>query len=170
MSVSKARQCFLPLEDPRATPERLALYLAMVDRPLTALLARERLLRRAPGCFVYQSQPFRLLGFELIPTLTLEAAWQAGELSILSRGSRIRGLGRWDQILAFGLEARLRPAAGGLEGEAKLSLAAPKPLPRWGLSLTGAALDQALGRIERRLHGGLRKDLLAWLCDSADSS
>ena len=170
MSVSKARRCFLPLDDPRATPERLSGYLSMVDRPLTALLARQRLRCVAPGRFVYQSQPLRLLRFELIPTVSLQATWEAGELRILSGESRISGLGGWDQILAFCLEARLRPGTGGLEGEAGITLSRPTTLPRWAHSLSGAALDQALGRIERRLHGGLRRDLLAWLCDTADSS
>lgn len=170
MSVSKARHCFLPLDAPRATPERLAEYLSLVDRPLTALLARARLKRLAPGCFVYQSQRLRLLRFELIPTLRLQAQWEADELRIHSIESRISGLGRWDQIITFGLAASLRPEEAGLAGEVRITLSTPRAFPPWGRPLAGAALDQALGRIERRLQRGLRKDLLTWLCDTADSS
>jgi hypothetical protein len=42
-------------------------------------------------------------------------------------------------------------------------------LPAWSRSLAGAALEQVLDRIERRVERGLRKDLLTWLLDAAVS-
>lgn len=167
--VYRSRRCDLPLDDPRATAERLGAYLARVDRPVAALLARDRLERLGPGLFRYRSRPFRLLRFELVPTLQLRARWQQPELEVVSGECRIVGLGRWERSLAFELAATLRPGARCLHGEVRLTLFTAPSLPAWGRDLAGRALDQVLERIERRLRRGLRKDLLTWLWDAPDS-
>lgn len=163
--VVRRRQCRVPLEMEAATQERLAAYLAQVDRPLAALLARDRLERLGEGHYRYRSRPFRVLRFEVVPTLDLWARWQPPRLTVLSGDCRIHGLGRWERSLAFQLAAELAPAPGALEGELRASLGTAGSLPGWGRQLAGAALDQVVERIERRLRRGLRKDLLTWLLD-----
>lgn len=167
--VVRERHCRLHLEHRLATAERLAAYLALVDRPLAALLARDRLRKHSMGQFTYRSRPFRLLRFELVPSLALIGIWEQGELGILSADCRIEGLGRWERALDFGLQAQLRPVADGLDGWARVSLALPTGLPGWSRSLAGTALEQVLDRIERRLHRGLHDDLSTWLLDPAVS-
>lgn len=164
-AVLRLRHCRVPLETERATPERLATYLAQVERPLAALLARDRLERLDEGHFRYRSRPFRLLRFTLVPTLELRAGWQPPRLVVRSGECRILGLGRWERVLAFELAAELVPVSGALEGELQASLATAGSWPGWGRQLAGAALDQVVERIERRLLRGLRKDLLTWLLD-----
>lgn len=167
--VVRERHCRVHLEHEAATAERLAAYLAMVDRPVTALLSRDRLRRSSTGHFTYSSRPLRLLRFKLVPSLALRAFWGSGELEINVTDCRIEGLGRWERALDFDLQAQLRPVAGGLEGKARVSLALPPALPSWSQSLAGTALEQVLDRIERRLNHGLRNDLLTWLLDPAVS-
>jgi hypothetical protein len=48
------RRCLLVVPEAGATPERLAAYLALVDRPVAALLARDRLERLGGGRFLYR--------------------------------------------------------------------------------------------------------------------
>lgn len=167
--VVRERHCRVYVEHRVARVELLAAYLALVDRPLAALLARDRLRRHSMGHFTYSSRPFRLMRFELVPSLALSGFWEEGELGILSADCRIEGLGSWERALDFGLQAKLRPVAGGLDGWARVSLALPSALPGWFHSLAGTALEQVLDRIERRLHRGLRDDLLTWLLDPAVS-
>ncbi len=155
----------MPLDLERATPERLAAYLSQVERPLAALLARDRLERLEEGRYRYRSRPFRLLGFELVPTLELRARWQAPRLEVASLDCRILGLGRWERSLAFALAASLTPEPRALEAGLQASLDTVGPLPGWGRQLAALALDQVVERIERRLQRGLRKDLLTWLLD-----
>jgi hypothetical protein len=164
--VVRERQSRLPISELPLDPRRLAAYLALVDRPVTALLARDRLRREGPGQFTYSSRPFRLLGFELLPSLQLCAAWQGGVLRLHSLNCRIKGLGAWENAVIFEAKVWLWPAPQGLEGLAQVSLALPAALPRWSTSLAGTALEQVLDRIENRFGRGLRKDLIIWLSES----
>ncbi len=161
--VSRCRQCPLQLNDPRATPERLATYLALVDRPVAALLDRRKLQQLGFGRFRYSSQPLRLLKYELVPTLELQACCQGASLHLLSDRCRIAGLGRWADGLSFGLAADLRPGPARLDGLATVWVGLPSTAPGWCRSLAARALDQVLDRMEHRLRRGLAKDLLAWL-------
>lgn len=165
VAVVRTRHCRVPLEAERATPERLAAYLAQVDRPLAALLARDRLERLGEGHYCYRSRPFRLLRFELVPTLELRARWQASRLEVRSGECRILGLGRWERSLTFELAAELAPGSRALDGALQATLVTARPLPAWGRQLAGVALEQVIERIERRLLRGLRKNLLTWLLD-----
>jgi hypothetical protein len=167
--VVRQRHCRLALEPMATTERQLAAYLALVDRPVSALLARDRLRRLQPGLFTYSSRPFRLLRFELVPSLELLAVWEGGELSLRCSDCRIVGLGRLERALRFDLSARLRPVPEGIDGLARVSLALLPGLPAWSLSLAGTALEQVLDRVEHRLQRGLRKDLLTWLLDPAVS-
>lgn len=168
----RTRRCVLVVPEAGASPERLAAYLALVDRPLAALLARDRLERLGGGRFLYRSRPFRLLTFALVPTLELQARWQEPWLEVASVACRLVGLGRWEKSLAFALAARLeaQPAGGmgelpGLVGELQVSLRLAPAVPGWGRALAARGLDQVVARIERRLQRGLRKDLLTWVLD-----
>jgi hypothetical protein len=165
----RRRRCVLALPEAAANPERLAAYLALVDRPVVALLARDRLQRLGGGRFVYRSRPFSLLRFALVPTLELQARWRDPWLEVESVSCRLVGLGRWEESLAFALAARLTAGPGGepaaVVGEVQVSLRLAPAVPLWGRSLAGRALDQVVDRIERRLGRGLRKDLLTWVLD-----
>lgn len=175
--LTRTRRCLVPLPEAGVGAERLAAYLAQVDRPVAALLARDRLERLGEGRFRYRSRPFRLLHLELTPTVELEARWQEPWLEVASVACRLVGLGRWDGSLAFSLAARLmaqsaegssagllEPSAG-LLGELQVSLQLAPIVPGWGRALAGRALDQVVDRIERRLQRGLRQDLLTWVLD-----
>ncbi|MEB3170038.1 MAG: DUF1997 domain-containing protein [Synechococcaceae cyanobacterium] len=170
--LTRTRRCLLALPEAGGCPERLAAYLALVDRPVAALLARDRLERRGAGRFLYRSRPFRLLGLALVPTLELEARWQEPWLEVRSVACRLVGLGRWEGSLAFALAARLMAVPAGAEGpapgivgELQVSLRLAPAVPGWGRALAGRALDQVVDRIERRLRRGLRLDLLTWVLD-----
>lgn len=164
--VVRSHRIVLALPEARATPERLAAYLCRTDRPVMALLSRDRLERLEPGRYLYRSRPFRLLAFELTPTLALQATWRDSCLEISCDDCRLLGLGAWQKGVAFTMKASMRPAALALEGECRATLLTPASLPGWGRSLAGKAMEQVVKRIERRVHGGLRKDLLTWLLDA----
>jgi hypothetical protein len=168
IAVVRRRPLVLELRNPAATPERLTAYLSLRDRPVQALLARDRLERLGSGHFLYRSRPFRLLRFELVPTLELRACWRDPQLEIVCETCRIVGLGPWERALAFEMGAELRPAAPGLEGEVRVTLHTARSLPAWGRALAGRGLDQVLERIQRRVGRGLRADLLTWLLDTSD--
>jgi hypothetical protein len=167
--VVRSRRISLVLPDSGATPLRLATYLALPDRALLSLLARDRVERREPGRYLYRSRPVRLLGFELVPTLQLRSCWRESELEIVCEDCQILGLGPWERALSFAMTASLRPGPLGLEGELEVTLLTSPSLPGWGRALTGRGLDKVVDRIERRVQGGLRKDLLTWLLDAAVS-
>jgi hypothetical protein len=170
--LTRTRRCLVPLPEAGVGAEQLAAYLARVDRPVAALLARDRLEQLGNGRYLYRSRPFRLLRFALVPTVELEARWREPRLEVASVACRVVGLGRWESSLAFALEARLmaQPAgvempAAGLVGELQVSLQLAPAVPGWGRALAARALDQVMDRIERRLRRGLRKDLLTWALD-----
>lgn len=171
--LQRTRRCHLLVpEASGATPERIAAYLAQVDRPMAALLARDRLERLGDGRYLYRSRPFQLLHLALVPTLELEACWQESALRVVSGRARLEGLGRWEEALTFRLAARLaaEPERGsegdpGVSGEVEVALRLAPIVPGWGRALAGRALEQVLDRIERRLRRGLRQDLLTWLWD-----
>jgi hypothetical protein len=167
--VERERHCRLVLEAMATTEQQISAYLALVDRPVSALLARDRLRQLQPGRFSYSSRPFRLLRFELVPSVEILAVWEGGELRLRCSDCRIVGLGRLERALRFALSASLRPAPEGIDGLARVSLALRPGLPAWAFSLAGNALEQVLDRVERRLVRGLRKDLLTWLLDPAVS-
>jgi hypothetical protein len=167
--VERSRRLVLALPESGVTPGRLGAYLCQVDRPVMALLARDRLERLEAGRYTYRSRPLRLLGFELVPTLQLRARWRDPWLEVTCEDCRILGLGPWERALAFTMSAVLAPGALGLEGELRVRLLPSPSLPGWGRSLAGRGLDQVVDRIERRVQGGLRKDLLTWMGDAAVS-
>lgn len=170
-AVLRRRSLRLPLATTApAQRERLEAYLALVDRPLTALLARERLHREAPGSFTYQSNPHAILRWQVVPTLSLVAEWGDDQLAVRSTRCRLAGVGAWGDGLGFGLQALLRAEGSGLAGWAEVGLhgrLAASPIAR---SLGSVALEAVLDRIERRVHRGLRNDLVAWLGEGGDST
>lgn len=161
--VSRCRDCRLQLDVDGATQERLESYLALVDRPLTALLDQERLERVAPDTYRYRSNPIRLFHLNLVPTVLVQAGWDHNRLTLRSTECRIAGLAGWQGLLGFQLAAWLQAHPKALEGQARVSLVLRGSLPAWARSLAGRGLDQVLERIERRLERGLRKDLSRWL-------
>ena len=156
----------LPLNEVGATTEQLAAYLALVDRPLEALLARDRLQTLDSGRFLYCSKPFRILHLELVPTLDLRACFQDGSLHLRSEECRITGLGRWATALTFGLAVELQPAPALLGGRATVWLDLPSSIGAWGRPLAARALEQVLDRMQRRFSRGLCKDLRIWLMET----
>ncbi len=158
--LCRRRPCLLPIAAPS---ESLALYLSCPERPLAALLARERLRWIGDDRFTYNSRPLRLLGLVLVPHLTLEARRCGDGLALRSLLCRVEGLGSWGQDLGGCLEAALQPGDGGLEGWVQISLQSPLLSAGWARALAARALERQLDRIERRLLSGLREDLHTWL-------
>jgi hypothetical protein len=161
--LCRRRPCRLVIAAPVPA---LAAYLSRAERPLAALLARERLRVLGADRFTYHSRPLSLLGLALVPQLTLEARWGEEGLAVRSLACRIEGLGRWGQDIGVTLEAGLRPGDEGLEGWVRLCLRSPLLAAGWLRAPAGRAMDQQLDRIERRLQRGLHTDLQIWLARS----
>ncbi|MFN9628959.1 MAG: DUF1997 domain-containing protein [Cyanobacteriota bacterium] len=162
-AVRRQRHLQLAVSGPGATRERLEAYLALVDRPLSALLARERLHREAPGAFTYRSNPHRVLHRDVVPTLGLAARWDAHRLEVRSTRCQLAGLGSWGESIGFTLVANLEPGEACLAGWAEVALHSRMMTMGAVQGLVGFALESVLDRIERRLSRGLHKDALAWL-------
>jgi hypothetical protein len=162
-ALLRRRELSLPIAEPGACRERLLAYLALVDRPLTALLARERLTAVAPGEFTYRSNPHQVLQWQVVPTLTLRAEWEGDQLEVRSTSCRLVGLGFGMDSLGFTLEAVLGAEETGLGGWAQVGIHSRLVNSPVGRRLGTLALEAVLDRIERRMGRGLRKDLGAWL-------
>ena len=162
-ALLRRRELSLPITDPGACRERLLAYLALVDRPLTALLARERLTAVAPGEFTYRSNPHQVLQWQVVPTLTLRAEWEGEQLEVRSTSCRLVGLGFGMDSLGFTLEAVLGAEETGLGGWAQVGIHSRLVNSPVGRRLGALALEAVLDRIERRMGRGLRKDLGVWL-------
>ena len=162
-ALLRRRELSLPITAPGASRERLLAYLALVDRPLTALLARERLTPMAPGEFTYRSNPYQVLQWQVVPTLTMRAGWMGEQLEVHSTSCRLVGLGFGMGSLGFTLEAVLTAEERGLEGWAEVGLHSRLVGNPIGQKVGTLALEAVLDRIERRVGRGLRKDLGAWL-------
>jgi hypothetical protein len=162
-ALLRRRELSLPITDPGASREQLLDYLALVDRPLTALLARERLTAVAPGEFTYRSNPHQVLQWQVVPTLTLRAEWEGEQLEVRSTSCRLVGLGFGMDSLGFTLEAVLGAEETGLGGWAEVGFHSRLVDSPIGRRLGTLALEAVLDRIERRVGRGLRKDVGAWL-------
>ncbi len=161
--VVRRRELLIPISAPGASQERLSAYLALVERPLTALLARERLRPEGPGRWTYRSNPHRVLHLEVVPTLALAARWEEGRLRVGSTGCRLAGLGSWGERLGFRLKATLEPARDAVAGWAEVGLDSPLLNTPGARGLAGLALEHVLDRMERRLSRGFLRDAAAWL-------
>ena len=159
----RRRELSLPIIAPGATQGGLLAYLALVERPVTALLARERLTVVAPGEFTYRSNPHQVLKWQVVPTLTLRAEWKGEQLEVRSNGCRLVGLPGGMESLGFSLEAVLGAKEDSLGGWAEVGLRSRLMATGIGRHLGGLALETVLDRIERRVGRGLRGDLGSWL-------
>jgi hypothetical protein len=162
-ALLRRRELSLRITVPGASRERLLAYLALVDRPLTALLARERLTPMAPGEFIYRSNPHQVLQWHVVPTLTLRGEWEGEQLEVRSTSCRLVGLGFGMESLGFTLEAVLAAEERGLDGWAEVGLHSRLVGNPIGRKVGTLALEAVLDRIERRVGRGLRKDLGVWL-------
>lgn len=169
-ALLRRRELSLPITKPENSRERLLAYLALVDRPLTALLARERLTAVAPGEFTYRSNPHQVLQWEVVPTLNLQAGWEGEQLTVLSTSCRLVGLGFGMDSLGFTLEAVLGAEQTGLGGWAEVGLRSRLVNSPIGRRVGTLALEAVLDRIERRVGRGLRKDLGVWLGERPDTT
>jgi hypothetical protein len=164
------RQLDLPISAAGASKERLETYLAQVERPLAALLARERLNSVAPGDFIYQSNPYQILQWQVVPTLKLRAGWEVGQLEVRSTSCRLMGFPAGMESLGFTLEAVLGAEEKSLGGWAEVGLHSRLITTRIGRHLGSRALEAVLDRIERRVNRGLRRDLGVWLGDETGNT
>jgi hypothetical protein len=162
-ALLRRRELSLPIAKPGTSRERLLAYLALVDRPLTALLARERLTAVAPGAVTYRSNPHQVLQWQVVPTLTLRAEWEGEQLEVRSTSCRLVGLGFGMESLGFTLEAALGAEETGLGGWAEVGIHSRLVNSPIGRRVGTLALEAVLDRIERRVGRGLRKDVGAWL-------
>lgn len=154
--------------EPAASRERLTTYLALVDRPLTSLLARERLSLAGPGQLIYRSNPIRLLHLEVVPTLCLAAEWKESGLALRSTRCRLAGLGAWAGNVGFTLRASMEPAEGAVSGWAEVAVQSRMVRFQGARGMARLALEHVLDRIERRLERGFQRDVVAWLGRGAD--
>jgi hypothetical protein len=159
----RRRQLRLPISATSTSKERLLGYLALVDRPLIAMLARERLKSVAPGQFTYQSNPYQILRWQVVPTLTLRASWEGEQLVVRSTSCRLVGFPAGMESLGFTLEAVLGVEEESLDGWAEVGLHSPLVTSPVGSRFGALALEAVLDRIERRVARGLRSDLGVWL-------
>jgi hypothetical protein len=160
----------LPVIAPLASKEHLLSYLALVDRPLKAMLARDRLKPVAPGHFIYQSNPYQVLRWQVMPSLNLQAGWEADQLEVRSTSCRLVGLRDGMESLGFTLEAVLAAEETAIGGWAEVGLQSRLVTSPIGRRVGSLALEAVLDRIERRVGRGLRADLGAWLVEGADST
>jgi len=160
----------LPIPGPLASRERLQAYLALVDRPLTALLARERLKTVAPGQFTYRSNPYQVIHWQVVPTLNLQAGWEADQLKVRSTSCRLVGLTESEGSLGITLKAVLTADEAVLSGWAEVGLQSRLVANPIGRRVGTLVLETVLDRIERRVGRGLRRDLGAWLGQGATAS
>jgi hypothetical protein len=166
----RRRVLSLAIPGPVASKERLQAYLALGDRPLKALLARDRLKTVAPGHFTYRSNPYQVLHWQLVPTLNLQAGWEADQLEVRSTSCRLVGLRDDMESLGFTLEAVLAAEEKAIGGWAEVGLQSRLVTSPIGRRVGTLALEAVLDRIERRVGRGLRADLGAWLLEGADST
>jgi hypothetical protein len=166
----RRRELNLPITAPGASRERLLAYLALVDRPVAALLARERLTALAPGEFSYRSNPHQVLQWQVVPTLMMRADWGGEHLTVRSTRCRLVGVGFGMESLGFTLEARLGAMDSGLDGWAEVGLQSLLVNSPIGRRVGTLALEAVLDRIERRVGRGLHRDIGAWLEAGADTS
>jgi hypothetical protein len=169
-TLLRRRVINLPIPGPLASQERLQTYLALVDRPLKALLARERLKTVAPGHFTYQSNPYQVLHWQVVPTLNLQAGWEADQLVVRSTSCRLVGLRDSMESLGITLEAVLTAEEEHLSGWAEVGLKSRLVASPIGRRVGTLVLEAVLDRIERRVGRGLRRDLGAWLGEGARAS
>ena len=153
-----------------ASQERMRSYLALVDRPLAALLARERLKAVAPGLFTYQSNPYQILHWQVVPSLNLQARWRDEQLEVQSTSCRLVGFMDGMESLGFTLEAVMEAEEAGLGGWAEVGLQSRLITGPIGRRLGSLALEAVLDRIERRVGRGLRRDLEAWLGENGNTT
>ena len=166
----RRRELSLPIIAPGATQKGLLAYLALVERPVTALLARERLTVMTRGEFTYRSNPHQVLKWQVVPTLTLRAEWKGEQLEVRSTSCRLVGLPGEMASLGFSLEAVLGAKEASLGGWAEVGLRSRLMATAIGRHLGCLALEAVLDRIERRVGRGLRGDLGSWLEEAAESS
>jgi len=160
----------LPVIAPLASKEHLLSYLALVDRPLKAMLARDRLKPVAPGHFIYQSNPYQVLRWQVMPSLNLQAGWGGDQWEVRSTSCRLVGFWEGMGSLGFTLEAVLRAEEAGLAGWAEVGIHSRLVTTPIGRRLGSLALEAVLDRIERRVGRGLRRDVAAWLGEEADTT
>ena len=161
--VTRERQLLLPITAPRASREQLASYLSQVDRPVSALMARERIRREDSGVFLYESRSHRILHLEVKPTLLLSAGWDGERLEVRSLECRLVGLGEWQGAVTVSLESSLTAGEGTLLGWVQVSIVSRLAWLPGGRALARLVLEHVLDRLQRRLERGLHRDLLVWL-------
>ena len=169
-ALLRRRHLSLPVTAAGASKQRLLAYLALVDRPLTALLARERLTAVAPGAFTYRSNPHQVLQWQVVPTLTLRARWEEEQLEVSSTSCRLVGILQGMDSLGFTLVAVLGAQERGLGGWAEVGLHSRLVTNPIGRRVGTLALEAVLDRIERRVGRGLRNDLGRWLGEREDTT
>jgi hypothetical protein len=170
MKLEQRRRTRVAL-DQGATLERLAAFLSRPVRPLRGLLHPERLQQVGPHLYDYKSRPYSVAGWILQPHVRLEARWDQGVLHLRQLESRVEGLGQWQDLLHFGLEAWLQPgtdAAGTetsatvLEAEVLIWARLPGPAAVLAAPVLNLGGQQLLDRLERRCQQGLRRRAEGW--------
>lgn len=168
MKIQRQRSTVIEL--PGASVECLRSFLRRPRKSLSALLSRQRLEVVGPNSFAYASRPFGLAKWQIQPRLSLTAFEHDSRLLIQCRECTIDGLGDWQQAIRFGFDAQLSAASEACHAKVSAELLIHSGgLMAWapaGLlqTLAEQALDQALARMERRCHAGLRQQMFNCCC------
>jgi hypothetical protein len=169
-ALRRRRELRLTISGSTDSRDHLTAYLAQVDRPLTALLARERLYPQNPGHFLYRSNPYQILRWQVAPTVALVATWHNNQLEVRSTRCFLAGAGEWGESLGFSLMAVLQGEPAGLSGWAEAGLNSHVVNSQIARGLAARAMEAVLDRIERRVQRGLRKDLETWLLQAGETA
>jgi hypothetical protein len=145
-------------------------YLALVDRPVRALLRSEATQQLAAGEYLYHSRPFRLGPWQVVPRIHLQARQRGQMLWIKCRASSQRCLETISHknsklTYAYGLDVYLLAQGDGIEARGLLWLESVSLSLLWAQPLSGLIMIELNRRLQRRFQSGLQKDFARWLND-----
>ena len=148
--------------------ERLGAYLQQEERVVSALLDPSQLEPLGNSRYRYTVSQLQVFQLRIQPVVDLQTRLEHGRLELQASDCRLEGLGMVEHF-ALTLSSWLRATAGGLEGEATLSVQVSQPpllrlIPTAVLEATGhSLLAGILLGIKGRVGAQLISDFELWL-------
>jgi hypothetical protein len=141
-------------------------YLRLVDRPVKAMLSKERSEFLGAGMYLYRSREFKIFNYGFAPILRLKASVIEDGLALMSRhSSMIKINSRWSLFYGYGFEAFLKSCSTGICAEGEIWIESSSLHQPWIQKLGRHALIALKARLEKRFMGGLSKDARIWSRD-----
>ena len=141
-------------------------YLRLVDRPVKAMLKKDRTEFLGNGIYLYRSREFRLLNWRIAPILQLKASSTEDGLALVSSHSSVIALNpRWSLPYGYGFEVVLKSCSSGIGAEGEIWIEASSLHQPWMQKLGRHALIALKARLENRFKQGLSKDASIWSRD-----